>query len=158
MMVNRYAEKRETAFAKIGLSTQRRLILRFANSARQLELSFAAELKTAFEGLGEIVANGYLAEDSDIAKAEPEPIDADLLIMLRRILQGIEFAEFRETNMLPIFETHYFRTATATVNGINAVLDVGIDLPDPVMRRVVETGGHTIRTGGHRQRHSPRAV
>ena len=102
----------------------------------------ADELQAAFETWGDEVTEAFrqMSPDLNSSNGDGETKDRDEGIV-DRVMQAVAVERFRSTSLRPTMERGYQRTAQTTVETINTVLDLGIRLPDPVMRQVIELGG-----------------
>ena len=65
----------------------------------------------------------------------------DDIVIVQRILARFDLASWQNDRIGPLFLQHYRRTMDGTVNSINAVLRVGVNIPDPVARQIIAQGG-----------------
>lgn len=124
----------------------RRLVLALRRDAERLEAVFAHELEREFEGLGRRAEEAYLQVAGPKARGrngrkQDEGLDAALIDAL---LAAMRIEEWQATALMPLYERHYLRVLEATVDTINAVLELGVDLPDYVQRNVVAMGGKRV--------------
>lgn len=125
---------------------ERRLVLALRRDAERLEAVFARELEREFEGLGRRAEEAYLAVAAPKARGgngtkQDEGLDAALI---DAIIAAMRIEDWQATALTPLFERHYLRVLEATVDTINAVLELGVDLPDYVQRNVVALGGKRV--------------
>lgn len=131
---------------KAARERQRRLLLALRRDAERLEAVFARELETAFAALGQRAEEAYLslavpkARNGHRAKQD-EGIDP---VLVEAILAAMSIRQWEEEALSPLFSQHYLRVLEATVETINAVLELGVDLPDYVQRNVVALGGKRV--------------
>ena len=159
--------KRFGSRQKADLNDQQRALLEADRRlAAQLEGVFTGELEREFLDLGEQIAaifeQLYVESDTAVAgnqplaakrweldqhtgllvevstKQEPEPGDVRIVsdIFLR-----LDPTAWRAEALGPKYRTHYLRLLTGTVNNLNFVLGLGVNLPDPVAREVIAKGG-----------------
>ncbi len=113
-----------------------RLISRYAKDREKLAAPYATALVKRFNALGKAAAAAFLriAEERGLGKTKA----------------GVEDTVIGEliVNDLPIdkskilgYETHYLRVASQTVDSLNAVLNLGVNLSDPMEGKVLSAAG-----------------
>lgn len=127
---------------------QARLVQALARDAERLEQAFARELVVAFTDLGERAAAAYL-ELAQPKRANghhkaADPLDEFDEFLLNDLLRRLRLDDWRNETLAPLFQQHYLRVLTMTVDTVNGILELGINLPDEVARRVVELGGKRV--------------
>ena len=65
----------------------------------------------------------------------------DDAIIVQRILARFDLASWQDDRIGPLFLQHYRRTFEGTVNSINTVMRLGVNIPDPVARQIIAEGG-----------------
>ena len=127
---------------------QRAVLVALAQDAEVLEAEFRAELETAFEDLGTRAVDAFWEVEGGEAirqglsngsqtKQTPEEIEAET----NRILRAMRIEQWEQGILIPAWDGHTLRTLNTTVGSINTVLEVGVNIPDPVARRVIANGG-----------------
>lgn len=138
------------------------------NDAKQLQPVFADALVDAFDALGAAVEDVFNSLSLPPLGAYPEQSSWDYItdaamnpfpdykfgadsawkqndpnddIVVDGIMQQTDFDEWDRETFGPAYSAHYLRTAEMTFNSVNAVLELSTDLPDPVARQIVATGG-----------------
>lgn len=141
MMVERYAAKREQAFAKRGLATQRHFILALGRQERRFTRIFAEELATQFNALGRLAATAFREIDElalKAALAKQDPLDEETV---NQIMRRLNIQLWQQDTFVPSYENMVERIALGTVDEINIRFRLGINIPDHVMRQIVADGG-----------------
>jgi HK97 family phage portal protein len=123
-----------------GLRRQR-LDRRFIADFETISRRWAGELRKYFEGIGEEIAQAWLAERKGFGgnghmKAEPdETLDLEAE---RRLIDMLILAH--PPTALD-FGSQYLRIAKRTVAGIESVMRLGVMLDEPMEREILELGG-----------------
>lgn len=124
------------AGTKAASRAQRDLIKRFTEDALRLEGLFEAELSDFFSTMGGRIAEAAMDVLEPKASIEDE-------LLADQILDQVEMEEIRAS-----FETmggeHYLRVAKDTFGAINAVMALGVDLPDERAVNLVAEGGRQM--------------
>jgi HK97 family phage portal protein len=110
------------------------LLEAFDRDADRLRAIFATELETALDELGRKAADAY-------ERLAPKALKADDRVEADRVAAALAVEEWKDGTLRARLETQYLRVAGRTVDSINAVLDLGVDLPAPVEKAIVEMGG-----------------
>ena len=97
-----------------------------------------------FEEFGVLVAS--IADDylKDTAVEVKQELDPEDIRIVNEIIDDLtQRGEYQAwiNRAEALWGQHYLRTATMTVDTINAVLELGVQLPDPVSRRIISEGG-----------------
>ena len=138
-MVERYAAKRETAFAKAGLGDQRRLILALGRLERRQIATFTEVLARMLNRLGRDAASAYLQTQELVVKVDPPtPGDEAIADMVSRLLN---LRLWKSETWVPSYGSQVEQIALGTVEQINTTLRLGVNLPDDVMRQIISDGG-----------------
>ena len=125
-------------------AAQRNVILALQRDALRLEEAFIGDLEPAFDELGRLAERAY--EEAQVLvraggnglEEKQTPEDEALA---ERIIQGMALSQWSQDALIPAFNGHYLRTTEMTVGSINTVLNLGVNLPDPVAREIVAAGG-----------------
>ena len=151
-------------------AAQRNIIRALQRDAQRLEDVFSTELVSAFEDLGaraarafqesQVAVRAFANGDSRVygegvgdsklygggngstistaidTKQTPEEQEAAEAIIARMAI-----SQWSQDALIPAFDGHYLRTTEMTVGSINTVLNLGVNLPDPVAREIVAAGG-----------------
>ena len=127
---------------------QRTLLMLEQRLGERLIDEFTDQLETAFLDLGRQVEGAYLAlEPREAAlvgsngnglavKQTPDDFE-----VVRRIMYGFDLAEWKQTRLGPLYQAHYQKVLTGTVDNVNAVLRLGFNIPDTLARRILAEGG-----------------
>ena len=138
----------ETRSRKAGgikaTAAQRNVILALQRDALRLEESFTRDLEPAFEELGRLAERAYeearvLVRAGGNGLEEKQTPEDEALA--ERIIQRMALSQWSQDALIPAFDGHYLRTTEMTVGSINTVLNLGVNLPDPVAREIVAAGG-----------------
>ena len=125
-------------------AAQRNVILALQRDALRLEEAFTSDLEPAFEELGRLAERAYqeaqvlVRAGGDGLEEKQTPEDEALA---ERIIQRMALSQWSQDALIPAFDGHYLRTTQMTVGSINNVLNLGVNLPDPVAREIVAAGG-----------------
>ena len=125
-------------------AAQRNVIRALQRDAQQLEGPFIRDLELAFDELGRLAERAYqeaqvLVRAGGNGREEKQtPEDAALA---DRIIQRMALSQWSQDALIPAFDGHYLRTTQMTVGSINNVLNLSVNLPDPVAREIVAAGG-----------------
>ena len=125
-------------------AAQRNVILALQRDALRLEEAFTRDLEPAFEELGRLAERAYqearvlVRVGGDGLEEKQTPEDEALA---ERIIQRMALSQWSQDALIPAFDGHYLRTTEMTVGSINTVLNLGVNLPDPVAREIVAAGG-----------------
>ena len=125
-------------------AAQRNVILALQRDAQRLEESFTRDLEPAFDELGRLAERAYeearvLVRAGGNGLEEKQTPEDEALA--ERIIQGMALSQWSQDALIPAFNGHYLRTTEMTVGSINTVLNLGVNLPDPVAREIVAAGG-----------------
>lgn len=124
-----------------GTDAQNRLIESLERSAAKLSAVLAQQVEMDLSELGRRAAEVYdrlspgLAAHTNGHRKAADDSAAD------RIVTALSLGEWVDGTLKARLETHYQRTAQQTVETINQVLDLGVSLPDPVEKAIIEAGG-----------------
>lgn len=119
---------------------------------RRLELVFEDELTDAFGELGSLVADAFSDRVSaDMLDTGPA-IAADLNghskapdeIIVEQVAGAAGLDAWVAGRMRDRFRVHYARTADETLATVNAVLELGVELPDEMQRAIIHEGGRRL--------------
>lgn len=105
-------------------------------SREHLSGLFARELETDLDKLG-MKASELFHQLPKNLKAETGETDPDA----DRVLAALALEEWKDNTLRARLETQYQRVASQTIDVINTVLDLGVDLPDPVQKAIIDAGG-----------------
>ena len=125
-------------------AAQRNVILALQRDALRLEEAFTRDLEPAFDELGRLAERAYqearvlVRAGGDGLEEKQAPEDAALA---ERTIQRMALSQWSQDALIPAFDGHYLRTTQMTVGSINTVLNLGVNLPDPVAREIVAAGG-----------------
>ena len=125
-------------------AAQRNVILALQRDALRLEEAFIGDLEPAFDELGRLAERAYqearvLVRAGGNGHEEKQTPEDEALA--ERIIQGMALSQWSQDALIPAFNGHYLRTTEMTVGSINTVLNLGVNLPDPVAREIVAAGG-----------------
>lgn len=101
---------------------------------------FARTLHLRFRELGDQAAAAYERRRS-LKAAQPEPPTGDDLLTVTEVMTLLNVAGWRDRVLRAELERHYLRVALATGETLEGVLGLGVMLPDPVQRVILDTGG-----------------
>ena len=125
-------------------AAQRNVILALQRDALRLEEAFTSDLEPAFEELGRLAERAY-QEAQVLVRAGGNGLEEKQTpedeALAERIIQGMALSQWSQDALIPAFNGHYLRTTEMTVGSINTVLNLGVNLPDPVAREIVAAGG-----------------
>ncbi|MEE8465603.1 MAG: phage portal protein, partial [Dehalococcoidia bacterium] len=148
-----WPELKAKSVAQTGLVNQLR------RDHNRLERVIQHDLEKAFDTLGALAAKSAQGKltgvTDDIAKlwsgydgngaipdleskVAPTPGDEETV---RLIVEAMKLGVWKSGVLEPIFQGHYLRTATMTLNSINTVMQLGVNMPAPVEQRILRTGG-----------------
>ena len=126
---------------------QRSLLLALGDDAEVLAAQFSADLSAAFDDLGSRAVEAFwvveggasvlAAGSGSVMKQGPE----DVADEVARILAGLSIEQWEQGVLIPAWDGHTLRTLNTTVGTINSSLSLGVNLPDPVARRILLEGG-----------------
>ena len=125
-------------------AAQRNIIRALQRDALRLHEAFTLDLELAFSELGHLARLAYeeaqvlVRAGGDGLEEKQTPEDEALA---ERIIQGMAINQWSQDALIPAFDGHYLRTTEMTVGSINTVLNLGVNLPDPVAREIVAAGG-----------------
>ena len=125
-------------------AAQRNVIRALQRDPLRLEEAFTRDLEPAFDELGRLAERAYqearvlVRAGGDGLEEKQTPEDEALA---ERIIQGMALSQWSQDALIPAFDGHYLRTTQMTVGSINTVLNLGVNLPDPVAREIVAAGG-----------------
>ena len=130
---------------------QRRMLLALADDAERLEGPFRDDLLDAFEELGRRAEAAFWEVESvetmrhgrwSPARVKQGPVDPDQIGRdVALIIRRINIEEWTSQVTLPLFNQHYLRVLNTTASTVGGVLNIAVDIPDPVGRRIVAEGG-----------------
>ena len=125
-------------------AAQRNVILALQRDALRLEEAFTKDLEPAFDELGRLAERAYeearvLVRAGGNGLEEKQTPEDEALA--ERIIQRMALSQWSQDALIPAFDGHYLRTTQMTVGSINTVLNLGVNLPDPVAREIVAAGG-----------------
>ena len=125
-------------------AAQRNVIRALQRDAQRLEGAFTSDLEPAFDELGRLAERAYqearvLVRAGGNGREEKQTPEDEALA--ERIIQGMALSQWSQDALIPAFDAHYLRTTEMTVGSINTVLNLGVNLPDPVAREIVAAGG-----------------
>ena len=125
-------------------AAQRNVIRALQRDALRLEEAFTKDLEPAFDELGRLAERAYeearvLVRAGGNGLEEKQTPEDEALA--ERIIQGMALSQWSQDALIPAFDGHYLRTTEMTVGSINTVLNLGVNLPDPVAREIVAAGG-----------------
>lgn len=145
MMVRRRAvaprRRTDAYYAKIGLATQRRLVLALTRAERRLTTEFTAVLMRLFNALGADAAAAYTAAANRmVVKADPPLLPEDASIADDAISR-LRVQQWQARTFIPVYEQMVASIALATIDEINIQTLLAVNIPDMTMRRLVAEGG-----------------
>ena len=135
------------ARSKVDLTPeQRRLFIAFARDQEILSELFGTDLEAAFEDLGARAEEAYwVVAGPEIIRAtgirytnKQDPTDSQLA---DDIIRAMSITVWEQGVLIPAWDGHTLRTIDFTVGTINGSLGLGLNLPDPASRRILESGG-----------------
>ena len=108
---------------------QSRLIRRFLQSAEELSDGMSAGLVTQFDDLSDVIRAAYnpANQDIEIANAIAEAV-------------GI----WSQASLSPQYEATWVSVLQQTIDDVETVMGIGVDIPDPIARNIVRQGGTRI--------------
>ena len=125
-------------------AAQRNVILALQRDAQRLEEAFTSDLEPAFEELGRLAERAY-QEAQVLVRAGGNGLEEKQTpedeALAERIIQRMALSQWSQDALIPAFDGHYLRTTQMTVGSINNVLNLSVNLPDPVAREIVAAGG-----------------
>ena len=125
-------------------AAQRNVIRALQRDAQRLEGPFLRDLELAFSELGQLARRAY-EEARELVRAGGDGLEEKQTpedeALAERIIQRMALSQWSQDALIPAFDGHYLRTTQMTVGSINTVLNLGVNLPDPVAREIVAAGG-----------------
>ena len=125
-------------------AAQRNVILALQRDALRLEEAFTLDLEPAFDELGRLAERAY-QEAQVLVRAGGNGLEEKQTpedeALAERIIQRMALSQWSQDALIPAFDGHYLRTTQMTVGSINNVLNLSVNLPDPVAREIVAAGG-----------------
>ena len=123
-----------------ALSNQDRLLRRFNMSGRRLTDEYADILTDEFNGLGRMAARAYrkiIAERSSVRQLSSEDEE-----VIRAVLEEMKIQDWKnEVLRQKVGEALILRTLETTVRDIESVINLPVNIPDPVRRQTIADGG-----------------
>lgn len=119
-----------------GSDMQRRLNDAYMRSADQLAKGLAPRVETILDGLGLEASHAY----ASLKGRKEATDDAALQALAARILAAVDVAR-HAGKLKAVLEQHYAQVADNTLNTINAVLEMQVNLPDYKAREIIAQGG-----------------
>ena len=116
------------------------LIGRLVADRFRLTRLMAGELERGFEDFGDFV-DSIIAETPLPLELNISPADES---WIERILQKLQAQQWRDNNLLPIYEESTKVTLDSTIQTINSLTEYGINLPDEIGRDIVRKGGKRV--------------
>lgn len=134
------AAARMFATSKKATRQQLAYLRQVDREGQKLTPQFAGALRKAFDDLGSRASTAY---DEIRPKFVADPVDEQTVLI---ILAALDVEAWRIITLDPLWRTHYLRAATLTYGAMraNLAIDIGTDLPDPVGRAVVASGGRQL--------------
>ena len=125
-----------------NLSTEKtdELIGRLMADQVRLTRLMAGELERGFEAYADYVID-ELSRTPLPSEQGLSPIDDS---WVERILRRLQAQQWRDENLMPIYEESTRVTMDSTVDVINSVTEYGVDLPDEIGRDIVRKGGKRV--------------
>ena len=125
-------------------AAQRNVIRSLQRDALRLEEAFTKDLEPAFEELGRLAERAY-EEARVLVRAGGDGLEEKQTPEEEKLAEGIirrmALSQWSQDALIPAFDGHYLRTTQMTVGSINNVLNLSVNLPDPVAREIVAAGG-----------------
>lgn len=127
---------------EVSEAAGQRLADQFDRDRQQMEDVWTRELQDEFQDLGKRAAQAYLDSGLDSGQnSAPSTQTKDIENDVETIIRGIGIANWKEEIFVPSFQRQYKRVADQTINSINTVMELGMELPDEVAVRITEQGG-----------------
>ena len=129
-----------------------RLIRMMVRDATLLQGQMARRFQRDLNDLGRRARDAFLelAPSTDFAQAPdtdtkqtPEQTPEDE-ILAAAIIDRMRIPDWTEDRAAPTFRGHYIRTLQATTDTINAVIGLGVNIPDHRQREVIALGGRRL--------------
>ena len=137
---NRYQGRSGRWTINLSLDKSDELIGRLESDRLRLSRLMGAGLERAFNAYGDYVA--------EVVKASPMPSEVNLGVRdenwVERILGRLQAQQWRDENLMPVYENSTRVTLDSTVDTINTVTEYGVDLPDEIGRDIVRKGGKRV--------------
>ena len=126
---------------------QRQLIRALKRDAGQLERAFRRDLAPILRDLGNRAADAYIdARRGTTARTKPmqtKQTPEDLLL-IADIIDMMQIVDWQSNRMAPAFRGHYSRSLSMTVDTINSVANLGVNIPDHRARDIISQGGRRM--------------
>lgn len=121
---------------------QQRLVSALDRDERALTAALAQELETDFDQLGKDAASafGNVVTEDDLKTRTNGQRKAANESLAARVMMALGFGRLDE-KLRKRYEGHSLRVARKTVETINTVLELGVDMPDHVENAIVTRGG-----------------
>ena len=162
MMVERYAAKREARFMKAGLGEQRKFIIQLGKELDKEFRSMRDNLLPLFNDLGNRAgetyrdmapifddfvfptAETYKGMSAPIAKVGEAEIGDVGRALVRAMMKSLNVQTWQTDAVGPLFEETTANIMNGTTSIMKSHLGIFVDMPDPVMRRVIADGGRRV--------------
>lgn len=119
-----------------------RLIEAFGRDRERLVPVLSQEIELDLDGLARNAADTFEAKHAEkLGRLNGSRTKGQEQDIVAELLAALNIAGWKEEVLVKRLETHYLRTAGMTVDTINAVLELGLMLPDQVARQIFEDGG-----------------
>lgn len=109
-----------------------------------LSALLAGELEESFLELGAKAEEAFLLLSPNLSANTNGATKAEDDGLVKRVVEALHLGTWVKDHLGAKFKVHYRRTAAKTVDTINAVLDLGVNLSDPAEKEIVATGGKRV--------------
>ena len=125
------------------------------------------ELESKFAELGTLSRSVFLRNSNLILTSDDEGNLTFAPDKLGDAVDQLRLTEWKKDELGPLFENHTARVTQNTLDNVGTVMNIAINVPDPVMRQLIEDGGKRIglvdiegdtRTAMFRSLHEGRAL
>ena len=123
---------------------QSRLIDALTSALPFLSGPMQRELEDKFQELGELSANVFLRNSSLILTHNADGTLDFAPDKLGGAIQQIRASEWAKDELEPVFEKNMQRVAAHTVDTVQEIMHISINVPDPVMRELIANGGKRV--------------
>jgi len=123
---------------------QRRLAKKLKAQQKIAERRFKGELAASFDELGKQAEEAFLDNADKYVPDEVVQEAAEDGQLIASIMAKLKVSEFVARELLPKYEAEYLAILKGTYNDVATTLNIGLNLPDPVMRNILAEGGKRV--------------
>jgi HK97 family phage portal protein len=117
-----------------------RLVEAFGRDRDRVEPVLAQEIELDLDGLGRKAADEYESRAVKMNGRHTKDSSSDESLV-EQIIGALNLAEWKDTQLKQRLEAQWLRVAGMTVDTINTVTELGVMLPDPVQKQILDEGG-----------------